>query len=354
MSVEAEGVASRRPWRTDFPCSSRSHRYLGIAAVVLVLLGGLEIGTRRIEMNLPVPLTWHSYEAQRKVEQLDRLAARGVDVVFLGTSMVNAGVIPSVFEAAAGGVTAYNAALSSGTPRLMEAWALNVVLPRVHPKVVVIGVTSVDLTDAGVAESAFFDAFRNSPAGREALGRETWSDRIDRWLGQHVALWKHRAELRNPMTVLEAIRASAPAQDPVAASMDPQGHLTNLDHQQFSQTHRSGIAGVSAWSLGTEEPNALRRLIAGVEAAGARPVLVEMPVTAEYIAAHPRGEVDYEAFKQAISGIATASSVPLIDLDRPRDHALFADELHLNRTGATRFSTALARALRDAGALATV
>jgi hypothetical protein len=281
---------------------------------------------------------------------MDAMSARGADVVFLGTSMVNAAVIPSVFDAGAG-LTSYNAALSSGTPRLMEAWALHVVIPRVHPKVVVIGVSSVDLTDAGVSETAFFDAFRDSPAGREALGRETLLDRTDRWLRDHVALWDHRTELRDPAAVLDAIRGKTPTQDSVAASMDPQGHLTNLDNQSFLQTHRSGIAGVSIWSLGTEEPNALRRLIAGVEATGARAVLVEMPVTPEYIAFHPRGDADYAAFKQAIAGIAQTTSVPLIDLDQPRDHALFADELHLNRVGAIQFSAALARALRDDGTL---
>jgi hypothetical protein len=320
---------------------------------MLAVLAALELGTRAIERWLPTPLVWHSYEAQRKVEQMDQRAPHGVDVVFLGTSMTNAAVIPSLFDSTyGGGITAYNAALSSGRPRLMEAWGLHVVLPRLHPRLVVIGVSSLDMTDNAAAETAFLDAFRDSPAGREALGREDAVDRTDRWLREHFELWNHRAEVRSPETLLDALRGKTPPDDPVAASIDRDGYVSFKNDQQFAtRPAGDGIAGVSAWSLGTEEPAALRRLLAGIEATGARAVLVELPITAEYVAHHPRKEADYAEFKTAIADLAHGANADLIDLDQARDHALFADEVHVNHTGAAQFTVALANAVRATGAL---
>jgi hypothetical protein len=331
--------------------AERTRRALAIGAVVVAVLGVLELTTRALADHLPEPLVFHSYEAQRKVEQMDAIG--DVDVVFLGTSMANDAAVPSVFSEAAGGdVTAYNASLSSGIPQFMEPWALQVVLPRLHPKLVVIGLSSGDLTDAGEARTVFFDAFRDSPAGRELLDRESILDRTDRFLREHLALWAHRAELRDPDAVFAAIRGEKPEEDPVTASIDADGHPSFGQDQRFEdRPPQAGIAGVSVWSPGTRDAAALRRLVAGVEAEGGRVVFVEMPVTEEYIARHPRGNEDYLQFEQMLSRLAADLGVPLLDLDQDRDHSLFSDELHLNTVGAERFSVALAHDLSAAGLL---
>lgn len=330
----------------------RRYRRTAVAAAVCVLVV-LELGARAVAERLPDPLEWHSYEVQRKVEQIDGRREQGADVVFLGTSMVNAAVIPSVFEdVAGGGVTAYNAGLSSSIPRLTEPWALEVVLPRLRPRLVVIGVSSLDLTDAGVARTAFFDAFLDSAGGRQVLGRERLLDRADRWLRDRSALWRHRAELRVPRLAIDAVRGREPPVDEVAGSIDDGGWVGNLAGQRFEdRPQRDGIAGVSVWSLGTEDPAALRRLVAGIRDGGATPVLVKMPVTDEYVAFHPNGERDYAAFEHAIGELASDEEVALLDLAWSRDTALFADELHLNRAGAVELTTRLAEALDREGLL---
>ena len=331
----------------------RGQRLLAIGGVMLALLLVLELGARAIEGRLATPLVWHTYEAQRKVEQMDARATTGVDVVFLGSSMSNTAMIPSLFESTVGGgITAYNAALNSGTPRLSEAWGLRVMLPRLHPKLVVIGVSSADMTDNGAGRTVFFDAMRDSPGGRESLGRESIVDRTDRVLRDHLALWAHRAELRNPTALWDAIRGTKPPGDLGADSLDEQGRMTYFDDWQFDQRPpRARIPGVSEWGLGTQDPGALRRLIAGAQHSGARVVLVDLPVTPEYIAYHPRGDADYQESKRAIGEMARDTGVGLIDLDQTRDHGLFADELHLNHKGATAFTVALTDALRAEGAL---
>ena len=243
-ALPAEGGGRGRRWRVA-------------VLAILVVLVGLEAGARALDERLPEPLVWHSFETQRKVEQIDALAAaEGVDVAFVGTSMVNAAVIPSVFEEAAGGdVSAYNAGLSSGIPRLIEQWTLHLVVPRLDPELVVIGVSSLDMTDAGVARTAFLDAFLDSDGGRELLDDESPLDRADRWLREHSALWEHRAELRDPGAVLDAVAGRDPDDDEVAASIDGGGFVGNLVGQAFEdRPPRDGIVGVSVWSPGRRGP----------------------------------------------------------------------------------------------------
>ena len=335
------------------PLLSR-HRGRRVVAILVAFLAVLEVGVRLVEDRLPEPLEWHSFEAQRKAEQIAALAADGgVDVVFLGTSMVNAAVITSVFTAAAGdGLTAYNAGLSSGIPRLVEDWAVHLVLPALRPRLVVLGVSSVDLTDAGVGRTVFLDAFRRSAAGRELLGTESTIDRANRWLRSTSALYAHRAELRDPRVVADLLTGADPDRDAVAASIDEGGFVNFRADQQFEdRPPRDGIASLSVWEPGVEDRAALLRTIAAAEELGATVVLVELPVTEEYVAFHPDGAADYDEFEDMLAELAAEAGVPVLDLDVDRDHVRFADELHLNRRGATEFSEDLAAALRSAGLL---
>lgn len=328
-------------------------RVASVLVVMLAVCGALEVGVRVIDDRLPEPLVWPSFEAQRKVDQMDQRAGQPVDVVFLGTSMMNAGVIPSLFVSTAGAdISAYNASLSSGRPELMEFWSLHVVVPRLHPRLVVIGVTSGDINDNVSSDRAFLDAFSDSPGGLAALDRESALDRTDDWLRGHVALWRHRNELRDPSAVWDAVRGNTAAVDPVAASIDAEGHVTYRGDATFTpRPTEQGIAGVGNWTLGTEQPNALRRLIAGLQASGARVVLVQLPITEDFIDRHPRKGADYAQAKLAIADLARGANVDLLDLDGIRDHADFADEIHLNRKGATKFTVALVNAMRTSGEL---
>lgn len=327
-------------------------RLATIAGVAVVMLLVLEVAVRLIDQRLPEPLLWHSEEAQAKVEQMDALARRGgVDLVFLGTSIVNAGVEPAVVGEHTGGrVGSYNAGLSSGTPRLMEPWLLDVVGPRLSPDVVVIGLTSFEV--AAVERSPFFDAFAASPAGRQSMRTESRVDRADRWLGERSALWANRVALRSPDSVLDAVRGAAPPVSPEVAALQPNGRTSFLQTQQFEDRVLGVGIDLTDWTIGGDEPAALRRLVDGVTASGARAVLVEMPVTDEYIARHPRGAADYAEFEAFMARFATEAGVDLIsDLDTRRDHRWFADEIHMNNDGATAFTAALVDELRRVGAI---
>jgi hypothetical protein len=323
------------------------------AAVVVAVLLVAEVGTRAIDDHLPPPLLWHSFEAQKKVAQIDRLRRRGgVDVALTGNSMMNVGIDPLVFERdAGGGVTAYNSSLSSAIPRMIEPWMLDVVLPRLHPKLVVIGVTSFEFTDSGTARTAFSDAFMRSDAARQAMGREGVMQRADRWLRGRSAFWAHRFELRKPRNVIDAIRGERPPVAPEVVATTDVGYSSFLNTQTFEARVQGAGLDVGAWTPGRKDPAALEALVRGTQRDGAKVALVSMPITNEYVARHPRGESDYQSFLVALRALGQRTNVPVIEVDVGRDHRWFADEVHLNRTGSEFYTPQLVAALRSAGVL---
>ncbi|CAN5671496.1 hypothetical protein BH20ACT2_BH20ACT2_23350 [soil metagenome] len=331
----------------------RRRRVVLALAVSLLVLLGLELVVRAVDHRLPPPLVWHTAEAQRKVEQMDALAAAGgADVIFVGSSTVNFAADPAVFTAEAGSATtAYNAALNSGIPRLTATWMLDVVLPRLTPEVVVIGLTSFDLSDLPVDRAAFYDAFLASPAGARATGDDSPLDRADQWLRDRSALWANKASLRDPETVLDLLRGVEVPEDPELAALQPSGRTTYLQDRRFDERPVGVGPNLEGWEVGTRDVAALRRLIGGVRDAGARAVLVRMPITDEYVARHPDGATDYAEYTAATEDIAAEEGAEVVDFDELSDHDLFVDLIHVNRQGSRLFSAELVDKLRAVGAL---
>lgn len=344
--MAADGVRVERRDAAPWPPVWR----LAVAAVVALVVA--ELGARAAAPRLVEPLRFHSYEAQRKVEQMD--GHEPVDVVFVGNSMSNVGFVPSAFSSALGGdVTAYNASLSSAIPRLVDVWTRSVVLPRLRPRVLVIGLTSFDLSDEPPGRTAFFDAYVASPGGRAALRDESAADRVERALEDRSELLANRVELRDPEQLLDALRGDEPPPDPVVESIDADGYMAFRNTQQFDERPPGGPGlNLTSWSLGVDDPLALHRLITTAQADGVRVVLVQLPVTPEYLARHPHPD-DYARFESAVAAIAADTGADVLDLDGVvgTDHTYFADEVHLNARGSAVLTEAVARGLRDLGAI---
>ena len=329
-------------------------RWAKVVAIVLVVLVAAELGTRAIEGHLPPHLDWLSAEAQKKVGQMDALArSGGASIVFIGSSIVRSGIEPAIVtDQLPGHPIAYNAGLAAGVPVMMEPWTLDVVLPRLHPKALVIGISSFDFSD-DPSNVAFYDAYKDAPAARRSMGLDDTLDHIDRWLTDRSALWRDRDALRSPSTVLDAIRGKGPPPDPDTAGIEANGRDAYLQEQQFDE--RNPLAGgvpVGSWKLGTKNVAALQRIIGAAKAQGIAVALVDMPVTDEYIAKHPHRDADYATYLTAARQFAATAAVPLLEFDTTRDHMYFADEVHLNRNGAYAFTPQLVDALQRAGVLA--
>jgi hypothetical protein len=316
----------------------------GVVVVVMLLLG--ELAARALDSRLPEPLVWHTAEAQAKVAQMDRYAASGgAEIVLAGTSIVMTGVEPAIIDQAVGKPATYNAALSSGIPLLTEPWVLDVVVPRLHPKLLIVGLSSFDFSD-DPSSKAFAEAFLSSPGGIEATHRGDFLDTINRWVTDHSQLWAHRFTLRDPAALADALRGKGTGPDPEVAALQANGRGGFGQDLKFGEATIAAGAPVGSWKVGTENLAALRTLIAGAKANGTTVVLVDMPTTDEYISFHPHKAADYATFLTAFRAFAADQGVKALEFDTMRDHLYFADATHLNRIGSQAFTARLVEALK--------
>jgi hypothetical protein len=313
---------------------------LGIVVVLLIA----ELGTRAIASGLPAPLLWQSYETQRKVEQIDALAHQGgARIVFVGSSLVDVGVEPKIVDQQiGGGVTSYDAGLASSIPRMTKAWAETIVIPKLRPRVLVIGVGPYDIgAEGGSGRTAFLDAFLNSPGAIRAMHKEDPIQAANRWIGEYSSLWYNKTALRDPETVWRAITKSPQPTQLEAADLDAQGRETEDQYYPFSNQAR---VNVSDWSFGAKDVAAIKELIAYAHHRGMEAVLVDMPVTNQEVDRMPPGT--FKTFQNALAAIGAGTGTKVLSYDAIRSDSLFLDDIHLNHAGADLFSTALGRALK--------
>lgn len=280
-------------------------------------------------------LLWHDPVLQLKEVQLRARRAQGATggVLFAGSSQVLEGVAPSL--AAPGlGLRAYNAAVHRGFLPLTERWLLDVVLPIVEPRLVVLGLGVLDLNDNGVAQHEVVERFelaRARRAGRVAAAR--------RALHGRSALVRHRLVGRGPSVVLRDVRVGS----------DGEGlEFAAATEYRLSEKKRAYIEGelLGDYEFGPRTVAALDRVVAGIRAAGSDLVLVEMPVTNELVPMLPRGEADLRAARQVLQREAARHDVRLVtEVGEVTDHRWFADCVHFHGVGMAHVSNVLAGAL---------
>jgi hypothetical protein len=322
-----------------------------VASTIALLLMG-EVAARALADNLPEPIRYHSLEAQVKVERMDELSdAGGVDIAVVGTSIAY-DVDPSLFPPRPDGTpSAYNAALGSAVPSLSVPWALDVVIPRLRPKVLLVGVGSFDLK-AGSAGDVFAEAFLESAAGRRDTGSQSILDKASWWLDEHSALWEHRSELRDPEVAFDAVRGQDPeVTDRIAATTQPTGRPSFGQDRRFEDREQRGGGDLSNWSIGLENAAHLQRLVRQARAQGVEVVLMNMPATQDYIERHPNGAASYQTYLDFMAAFAEKEEFTLLDFHEISDHAYFADEVHMNLAGAQHFTAQLVAALQERGLL---
>jgi hypothetical protein len=217
----------------------------------------------------------------------------------------------------------------------------------------VLGLTSYDLRDDPAAQP-FVDAYLTSKGARHDLGESSVREDVDRWFGDHSSLYRHRSDLRDPAAVLDALRGHQRYDDPVAATFAPTGRPTFGEDFRFEQRTAPGGGDLTGWRIGTRNVAAVRSLIRGARRQGARVVLVNMPVTDEYVARHPRGETDYAEYQRVLQRLADDEHVALVDLRPMKQHQFFADEVHVNGSGSKAETELVVAALRADGFLAGV
>jgi hypothetical protein len=323
---------------------ARRRRRVIVAAVVLVIVLLAAEATVRVEAhNLPAPQLWSAPEAQVKYAQMQALhrAHQTGGVVFIGTSLTDVGIDPAVLSAdIAHRLPVYNASLSGGTLETALWWYQHVVVPLLHPRVVVIGLTSreVNLNDpdaAGLAQQFFA-----SPAVRQLSGTESLMQRLERYGDDTSYLFRYRTSLRTLTTAVHH-KSQVDVEKPFVTAQGMElalathGFYRNASVDQFFRTTIT-----RDFQVGSSKIAALTSLLAAVPQSGARALLVDMPITSDYITLHPNQWLDFVKYEEALQAVVKQTGVTELPL-QVWAHPDFADPIHLNEVGARRLTPML-------------
>jgi hypothetical protein len=258
-------------------------------------------------------------------------------VVFAGSSMIRQGFDHQLFTSRTG-VPSINAALPASTNFLLEPWLIDVVVPRLHPRVVVIGVSSRDFNDNGKGPDLARDTFLNSPGYRTITG-DDWMTRADRALSTVSALFRWRRSLREPSNVASAIR-TRPLKivEPECPKADPDD-----DRYTISKTVQDYPRSVLYdYSVGGAQTRALRSTIYSLHSRGIDVALLLVPATPDYDPLHPHGEADVRAYRAVLNDVVEDTGVTVIDATPIDDERYFRDAIHVNCPGRALLTRSIA------------
>lgn len=324
--------------------------WLVIAVVgTVVVLTVAEILLRSAAPRLRPLSEWRNWEMHHKVAALDDLAAEGgASVVAVGSSMVNAAVDPDLLSQLTGRVRpAFNGALNGFSMRLLELWTLRIVIPRVHPDIVVIGLGSGEVNGGNTVARQLLDTLLTSQAWGELTGDGTLFARVIRWVEKRSFLMRYRRFLG---------KAALFQPDPYQrAGMCRRLGLLRwfliFRYRPYMIEDRQLLIWkevLNEYEVSAEEIAALGRLIDGLRAAGVTPLLVQMPCTKDCFDLHPQGRDDFERFESALDSVARQRHVPYPDLKASFSSIEeFADPVHLNGEGQARFTSLLADVIAE-------
>jgi hypothetical protein len=336
------------------PAGLRSGRGIAIAALVALTLVTLaDVAVRAAVPHMRPFNSWSDWEATNKVERMDALARRGgASIVLAGSSMMNAAGDPVAL-----GKTldvrrpVFNASLNGAGSQLMDFWLLHVVVPRLHPRIVVLGVSSRDLNDRGISSGDAYRSLRRSTGGRSVAPNLSPTERIEAIAEKVSAVVRYRSILRQPSRWF----GTDPRQ--VAAVVSPLGvprAIRFLNHPYKIKDDfypRIVPRMYSNFSTGGVATRSLDHLVSSLVALKIQVVLVEMPITLDVYPVHPNGMDDYRLFERSLGAVVSESGARFINMiPRFPSTLQFGDPLHVNGEGRQRFTDLLAAMLRAGSA----
>lgn len=317
---------------------------MGVALLVNV---GAELVVRWRVGELPEPTLWSGPEMGVKEQRIGVLERhRGASVLFLGSSTVDAGVDPSRLGIEEVNRPAYNAATGAGSLDMIDFWARHVAVPRLDPDVVVLGVVSRELNPNNPEFRSLERAFFTSKAVIRLAGRESLLEQIERKVESWSVLVRYRTVLREPSNLWNDGPDGQTYGEIVADDGQYEGFLGGTYSPSTKVSRFLQRNAVHDFVVGAREIERLRDLVRFVKGSGARVMVVNMPVTADYVDLHPAGGLDYDDYLGSLEEAAATAGAPFVDVGVWPDE-LFADPVHLNAAGAARLTELLGLELRQ-------
>ena len=313
---------------------------------------------------------WRKYAADEYREKLRGCRHRTRDIIVLGGSPVNEGIDPAhLVDICIAGhrmTDVYSLSLPGAT--LSDFWFALKNGTREPPKTLIYGISATDMNDR-----------RNEPHGPASL--MTWGDWSDwirtrpesaSWVTRQMLaarssrvwqLWRYRrairlwaadeAETRFPGSFTEAAREARRNREEVEQIRRNHGFSPRPDFMQrsYAEMKAAGWVAPTFSFLENYETGShlkyLDRMLAWAKQNRVELVLVDMPVTADLEARYP--EI-YRRYREMLDELERVRGVRIIRTDRRTiglDDSHFADLIHLNSDGATRFSGWLRRQLDE-------
>lgn len=319
-----------------------------MAVAVLALA---EAGARVVSTRVAPPVTWDSPYTQDKAAQIVHIEERfgGAGVVFLGSSIVNAGLDPERFAATVPGI-AYNAGLPGASAGTWRLWANDAVYPYLCPAVVVVGVTVRDVNDNAPGVVGDPAAYLGSVGRRLFVGEAGSAERASSLVDRASALVRTRDLLRRPADVVRVLMGR-PVEGWRVTRLTEFGRYYAFDDHTYriDDDRREGLrtGAFRDYAVGGVEMEAVAGMIDDARRNGAAVVLVETPVMErDLVGLLPRGASDLVSFRTALDALGEAVGVPVLRFPDLVDRAdLFADEYHLNGAGVSLVTDRLAAEL---------
>jgi hypothetical protein len=283
------------------------------------------------------------WEAQNKVAAMDALGKKGgASVVFVGSSISNRGFDPALATKLLNGRRpAFNAAVSGSDLRTVDLWTRKVVVPRLHPDVVVVGFNSGEWNGNWNTANQLWARLLESTEGKKIAGTGGVLSKIDGWMLDHSYLMRYRSVLRQPVDAVLGRDDKGQA----AQAVGPLGTLKtgpNFERRRYTKGLSISLA---TWNdmfhnyrPGGAQAAAMNRLVDDLTSKGIKVVLVRMPVTKDIIPLHTRGQADRDEFTRFLAAFVASHPVRFINAEEAigGDTAIFLDPVHMNNEGRRR------------------
>ena len=288
---------------------------LGVVVGVILTVGIAEASLRVFDDRLPPRTNWPTVETDFKFQRLNELAE--ADVVFLGSSITEAAIDPVQLAQQSRVGSAFNSGLPFSTPFSNEWWLDEVVLGRLEPAIVVIGLTAWS-GDLGPAHDPLLSAFEGAMA---ADGESS------------MALLENAGVLSEWDSRMTDAGARALLTD--------RGHQTGYYDRSIDDAPALQLPHGSA-EMPQGEAETVGRMIDQLNQDGIEAIVLIEP------GRYPGddGTIDYERYIESVVTHEAEWGVTVVDtfhMDWKRDW--FADLAHFNRRGTEEFTEFMARTI---------
>ncbi len=304
-------------------------RTLAATVVTLVLI---EIGFRIAgPAVLPEPDEWPSELIAAQIRGIDREVSEGRTggVVLAGSSQTRR-LDPQPFIDAGVAYAAFNASVNGGTLAIQRWWLPEVVLPRLRPSTVVLGMSALDVDSDPVPMELRFPQARATATGTLA--------ELDRWAAAHSEAMRLRPTIRGPRAALTSLLGAPPAEELRTGDRGMFAGHDSLVPTKIQQEQRSLAAG---FELAPSRFDALSELAELLRAEDVELVVALLPSAPAWINGLPNGAATLREAEDAIVAAADDLGLLLVDVRGVADDDLdFNDAMHL-RPGRARAAAEL-------------